>query len=90
MIKNFSILELLNIRSWLSMHTNSVAISTQYAHEANNLIIEVDKELWSRVISNNTPWGVVEKDLTEFKDDEFEKTLQSVRDGSINNFSKDS
>jgi hypothetical protein len=82
MIKNFSTLELFNIRQWLLAHSNSVSISSQHVRDANSMVIEVDKELWNRIISNNTPWGLVERNGL-FEDKEFEKTIQSVRDGSI-------
>lgn len=86
--KHLSTTDLLLARQWLLLHSNSTKFPSKYVHLAAARIDNVDKELWARLISSDTPWGEVEsfdkEILNEFKDNDFEKTLDCLRDSDVN------
>jgi hypothetical protein len=55
-----SILELLLIRQWLALFSNATHIKVEHVRKAAEKIIDVDKKLWSELISKDTPWGADE------------------------------
>jgi hypothetical protein len=72
-----STIELLLVRKWLEMWEHSVSISSVHIHKAIALKTEVDKELWGRLVSKETPWGEYETGKT-FVDDDFENTVKEL------------
>jgi hypothetical protein len=77
-LTQLSVVDLLAVRQWLQMWTNSTTIQVEHVRVAASSIIEVDKELWARLISSNTPWGTAES-IVRFEDPDFEKTLELLR-----------
>jgi len=73
---------LLLIRQWLLLHATSVKISSEFARLATKCIDDVDKELWHRLISNETPWGeVADEPLPNaFEDGDFESTIKELKE----------
>lgn len=57
MLENLSVGELLLAREWLNKWMNSMSIKSKYIHSASTMKTEVDKLLWSKLISSDTPWG---------------------------------
>ena len=68
---------LLLARQWLLFQSNSTKIDSKFAKLAIKRIDDVDKELWYRLISNDTPWGECEKPIT-FEDNNIEETLKNI------------
>ncbi len=64
-MKDLSTLELFMARQWLILFSNATRIKSVDITKANKKINDVDKELWSRIISNDTPWGLVEEETTD-------------------------
>lgn len=81
-LARLSVADLLAVRQWLQGWTNSTTIEVGYVRMAADSIVEVDRELWTRLISNNTPWGTAES-LIRFEDANFEKTLESLRSNDL-------
>ena len=77
LLSNFTLTELFMAREWLWIKGNDAKINTKYAHQALKKIQEVDKEIWFRTISSDTPWGEVKPLM--FKDDDFDQTLKELR-----------
>jgi len=77
-LTQLSVADLLAVRQWLQMWTNSTTIQVEHVRIASSSIVEVDKELWARLISGNTPWGMLESTI-RFEDPDFEKTLELLR-----------
>lgn len=78
-MKEFSTTELLLIRQWLALFSNTASIKIEHVRDAAEAIANVDKELWGRLISAETPWGSMEASETiTFEDDNFEQTLESI------------
>ena len=57
MLENLSVGELLLAREWLNKWTNSMSIKSKYIQSASAVQTEVDKLLWSKLVSKDTPWG---------------------------------
>lgn len=74
---NLSIAELLLTRKWLEMWESSISIPSPYISKAMALKTEVDKELWGRLVSKETPWGEYQTGKT-FVDDDFENTVKEI------------
>ena len=70
-LTQLSVADLLAVRQWLQMWTNSTTIQVEHVRIASSSIVEVDKELWARLISGNTPWGMLESTI-RFEDPDFE------------------
>jgi len=81
-LMQLSVADLLAVRQWFQMWTNSTILQIDYVRMAANSIIEVDKELWARLISSATPWGTPES-IIHFKDPDFEKTLELLRTNGL-------
>ena len=80
-VKDFSTAELLLVRQWLALFSNTASMKINYVRDAAASIIDVDKELWCRLISEDTPWGMCKApDLVVFKDDDFDQTLESLKE----------
>jgi hypothetical protein len=79
--KNLTVADLIMAREWLYLQTNSTLIGAGFARGAQQTISEVDKELWSRLISDETPWGSCEKmeKMEKWEDADFEATLNQLR-----------
>jgi hypothetical protein len=56
-MKEKSMLELLLIRQWLTLFSNTTNIESKYIRQALKKIIDVDKKIWSEIISKDTPWN---------------------------------
>jgi hypothetical protein len=77
-LTRLNVADLLAVRQWLQMWTNSTTIQVEHVRMASDSMTEVDRELWARLISGNTPWGVLESTV-RFEDANFEKTLELLR-----------
>lgn len=74
-------LELFKLREWLLIQIN-LKISNNDAKKALKLLKNIDKELWGRYISLETPYGSIKN---VFEDKEFDKTLEEVKNGTKSN-----
>jgi len=74
---NTSSVELFELRKWLLIHINSNVkiINKEHFTKAQELLKNVDKELWGRYISSETPWG---SSSIKFEDNDFEETLEET------------
>lgn len=66
-MKALSLMELLTLRPWLVFQMNSL---NPNAHKAQELILELDNELWIRLIEK--------KEALQFEDQNFDETLKSI------------
>lgn len=69
--------ELLLLREWLANWAYSTSLDKKYVDQAKKRLRDVDKELWFRIESTDTPWGPVDTFIEEM-DDNFEDTLKEV------------
>jgi len=81
--KNIPTQVLLLARQWFLLQSNSAEIDSKFAGLAKKCIRDVDKELWYRLISNETPWGSMtdansDLPLQIFKDENFKQTLEKL------------
>lgn len=74
-MNKMSISDLLALRDWLVMWGTSTAIEGKYIRQAIVVKEKIDKEIWSLVVSEDTPWGSTSK---EFTDDDFDNTLKKL------------
>lgn len=81
-LTRLSVADLLAVRQWLQVWINSTTIQVEHVRMASSSVVEVDRELWARLISGNTPWGVLESTVC-FEDSDFEKTLESLRSSDL-------
>jgi hypothetical protein len=82
-LSRFTLTELLLTRQFLVFYSNVTNIKGEDVRNANSTLAKVDKEIWSRVISNNTPWGKVEPRGLTFEDEEFDKTIEELTAGKF-------
>jgi len=71
--------DLLLARQWLQFQSDSTVITADYAREARRVMNDVDKLLWARLISSETPCGVCIEPMAEFEDSNFKETLKEIR-----------
>jgi len=83
-LTQLSVADLFAARQWLQIWANSTTTTIQKEHVrvAASSVVEVDKELWARLISSNTPWGLMESAI-RFEDPNFEKTLELLRSDGL-------
>lgn len=81
-LTRLGVVDLLAARQWLQAMINSTTIAAEYVRLAASSIEQVDKELWARLISNNTPWGLTEATIC-FEDSDFENTLELLRNNCL-------
>lgn len=83
-LDKFGLTDLLLARQFLADYVyKDVELSAEHALVARNTLNSLIKEIWARLVSNNTPWGVVEPKGFVFEDKEFEKTLEDVSSGKF-------
>jgi len=75
--------ELLLARQYLVFYSNVTNIDSVHVRGAHATLAAVDKEVWSRLISNETPWGKVKPRSLSFEDEEFDKTLEDLSAGKF-------
>lgn len=80
-LRNLSLNELLSARQFLIFYSNVTNIDGKYVRQASSTLVEVDKEIWARVISYETPWGQVNPRGFFFEDEDFDKTLEELSAG---------
>lgn len=75
--------ELLLARQYLVFYSNVTNIDSGHVRSAHATLAAVDKEVWARLVSNETPWGKVEPRDLSFEDEEFDKTMEDLIAGKF-------
>jgi len=80
MIEKLTLQELLLARQWLVFYTNVTNIEKNYSNDAVQALLDVDKQIWGKLISTSTPWGEVKskEDNLEFFDEDFDDTVKEL------------
>lgn len=79
-MKDLSITDLFLARQWLT--TIGSAGKVEHTRQVADRIIDVDKELWSRLMLGRSPWEGAKK--YTIKDPDFEQTLEDLQKGKLN------
>ena len=75
--RKLTVSDLFAARQWLVFYVNTTQVTIEYVRMARKMLQEVDKEIWFRLISNDTPWGKIDDGSLKFQDTNFEETLKT-------------
>lgn len=82
-LEELTLSELLLARQYLLFYSNVTHLETEHVRNAAKTLSNLDKEIWAKLISNETPWGEVKPKSLKFEDEEFDKTLEDLSAGKI-------